>query len=172
MWRQKGLKQTWQIFHLVYLQKQLFFIDSEFLYWFYQRDTHTHTHNYHTVSLHFLIRSHTHTDIWTESVSEVLPWEVCVGTKKRGETERERGMKAKGSDRNYYSNSPCRCLQICSPSLLFYLRARSSPLRLPVCLQCSLPMSFSFALPLATAPAYLYYLLFLSSTCLSFPSEG
>lgn len=45
---------------------------------------------------------------------------------------------AKGSDRNDYSNSPCRCLEICSPSLLFYLRARCSPLRLPVCLRRSL----------------------------------
>lgn len=146
-------------------------------YWFWiplliLSETHTHTQLSHCLATLSHSLTHTHTDIWTESVSEVLPWEVCVGTKKRGETERQRGMKAKGSDRNYYSNSPCRCLQICSPSLLFYLRARSSPLRLPVCLQCSLPMSFSFALPLATAPAYLYYVLFLSSTCLSFPSEG
>ncbi len=95
-----------------------------------------------------------------------------LGQRREGEIERERGMTEKGSDRNYYSNSPCRCLEICSPSLLFYLLARSSPLRLPVCLQCSLPMSFLFAVPLAQAPAHLYYQLFLSSACLSFTLEG
>lgn len=46
-----------------------------------------------------------------------------LGQRGEWEIKRERGMTEKGSDRNYYSNSLCRCLEICSPSLLFYLLA-------------------------------------------------
>lgn len=54
-------------------------------------------------------------------------------------------MTLKGSDRNYYSNSPCLCREIRSPSLLFYLRApRSAPLRLPpLCLSAASPPDVS-----------------------------
>lgn len=77
-----------------------------------------------------------------------------LGQRRERAIERVRGVTEEGSDRNYYSNSLCRCLEISSPSLVFYLLPRSSPLHLPVCLRRSLPMSFLFALPLPFTPVY------------------
>lgn len=57
-----------------------------------------------------------------------------LGQRREGGVERQRRMTEKGSDRNYYSNSLCHCLEICSPSPLFYLLSDSSLLHFPVCL--------------------------------------
>uniref|UniRef100_A0A7N6B035 alpha-glucosidase n=1 Tax=Anabas testudineus TaxID=64144 RepID=A0A7N6B035_ANATE len=65
------------------------------------------------------------------------------------DTEGERGMTEKGNDRNYYSNSLCCCLEICSPSLLFYHSL--------VPLFCVSLSVCSVSFPLTIAPAYLQF---------------
>uniref|UniRef100_A0A7N6ALI3 alpha-glucosidase n=1 Tax=Anabas testudineus TaxID=64144 RepID=A0A7N6ALI3_ANATE len=75
---------------------------------------------------------------------------LCWDKEERGrDTEGERGMTEKGNDRNYYSNSLCCCLEICSPSLLFYHSL--------VPLFCVSLSVCSVSFPLTIAPAYLQF---------------
>lgn len=122
-------------------------------------------------SLCALVPTFTNTDeqcrllkcFWDETHSSVNGVFV-LGQRKEGEIQRgrEQGVTEKGNDRNYYSNSLCRCLEICSPSLLFYLFLHSALPFLPVCCSVTSPC-LSPALLLTTV----HYLLFISSAYLS-----
>lgn len=58
---------------------------------------------------------------------------LVLGQSRVGQIEREQEMTKRGSDRNHYSNWPCRCLEMGSPSLLCYLLLCSCLLSLTVC---------------------------------------